>query len=84
MHNKYGRPSQYSMFSLIDENDEDAGLSYYSILVDLMYNKVKFNLNKFCFLYRYMFLQCLQFVVYCLLSQEFNFGFLITCRLYLK
>jgi len=43
MHNKYGRPSQYSMFSLIDENYEDAGLSYYSSLVDLMLNKVKSN-----------------------------------------
>jgi hypothetical protein len=28
------------MFSLIDENEEEGGFSYYSILVDLLFNKV--------------------------------------------
>lgn len=77
MHNKYGRPSQYSMFSLIDENDEDAGLSYYSILVDLLYNKVNLEficiymliymyLYMYLFIYRCIFSQCWQSAVYCL------------------
>ena len=45
-HNKYGRPSHYSMFSLIDESDDGEQQSYYSILFDLFNNKV-INLNKF-------------------------------------
>ena len=38
--NKFGRPSQYSMFSVIDEGDGDEGISYYSILSDLVSNQV--------------------------------------------
>jgi sugar phosphate permease len=55
INNKFGRPSQYSMFSLIDENDDDAGLSYSSILLDLFSNKVYvFTMLSIC---------CLLFIV---------------------
>jgi hypothetical protein len=37
---KYGRPSRFSVFSLIDENDDFENKSYFSIVLDLMHNKV--------------------------------------------
>ncbi len=39
-YNKYGRPSAYSMFSLIDEGEDGEGISYTNILHDLLSNKV--------------------------------------------
>jgi hypothetical protein len=53
--NKYGRPSQYSMFSLIDEGEEGEGQSYYSILLDLLMNKV--------YLFSMLGICCLLFIV---------------------
>lgn len=38
--NKYGRPSQYSIYSLIDENDDLTSQSYYAIIKDLANNRV--------------------------------------------
>src|SRR5205823_6367390 len=41
IHNKkYGRPSEYSIFSLIDETDDMENNSYFSILSDLLSNKI--------------------------------------------
>ena len=37
---KYGRPSRFSVFSLIDEGDEFENQSYFSIVYDLLHNKV--------------------------------------------
>jgi predicted MFS family arabinose efflux permease len=37
---KYGRLSEYSIFSLIDENDDTETQSYFTIVVDLLSNKV--------------------------------------------
>ncbi len=55
INNKFGRPSQYSMFSLIDENDEDSGFSYSSILLDLFSNKV--------YVFTMLAICCLLFIV---------------------
>ena len=43
---KFGRPSLYSMFSLIDENDENNNLSYFEIIRDIFSNIVKFYFIK--------------------------------------
>lgn len=40
--NKYGRPSQYSLFSVVDETDETENQTYYSVVVVLVQNKVYF------------------------------------------
>jgi hypothetical protein len=40
VYNKYGRPSQYSIFSLIDDDGDGEEHSYISILKDLLANKV--------------------------------------------
>jgi hypothetical protein len=39
--NKYGRPSSYSIYSLIDENEWGENPTYFSIVWDLFRNKVK-------------------------------------------
>jgi hypothetical protein len=38
--NKYGRPSDYSMYSLIDDNDDEEQQTYFAIIMDLINNKV--------------------------------------------
>lgn len=55
MGNKYGRASQYSIFSMIDDTEEEGSSKYFSVVKDLLMNK------------KYMFtmygISCLLFVV---------------------
>ncbi len=37
---KFGRPSLYSMFSLIDESEEAANLSYFNLIKEIFSNMV--------------------------------------------
>ena len=52
---KYGRPSLYSIFSMVDEVEEDGKQKYYSVIKELIFNK------------KYMFtmlgISCMLFVV---------------------
>lgn len=53
--NKYGRLSEYSIYSIIDQNDEGDGLSYIELMKDLFDNKVYvFTLLSIC---------CLMFII---------------------
>jgi hypothetical protein len=61
-HEKYGRKSQYSMFSLIDENDEETTIGYFALISEIFSNRV---INIFI-KDRFIYLLFYQFVVYCL------------------
>ena len=68
------------MFSLIDENEENSSLGFFTIVKETFSNRVRNIFIKD----RFIYLRFYQFVVYCLSSQEYNFGYQIICKLFLK
>ena len=52
---KYGRPSLYSIFSMIDEVEEDSKQKYFSVIKELIYNKK--------YIFTMLGISCMYFVV---------------------
>jgi hypothetical protein len=77
---KFERRSQYSMFSLIDENEESTSIQFKNIIEETFSNRVNSLFIKYSFIYLLFYL----FVVYYLLLTVYNFGYLIICKLFLK
>ena len=73
---KFESKSQYSMFSLVDEGEDETSIGFLTLLKETLSNQVIniFIKDRFTFLLFY------QYVVYCLLSQEYNFGYQIICK----
>ena len=52
---KYGRPSLYSIFSMVDEVEDEGKQKYYSVIKDLIYNKK--------YIFTMLGISCMLFVV---------------------
>ena len=50
-HDKFGRKSQYSMFSLIDENEEETSIGYFTLISEIFSNRVIYIFIKDRFIY---------------------------------